>query len=183
MDHLDFADDISLLSHTHQHMQEKIKNLVDTARSTGLSINPSKTKTMRINATRKAPILLEDRSLEEVDSFVYLGSVVSETRGADEDVKVRIGKAQYAFYMLRNIWRNRRLMLSTKLSLFNSNMKSVLLYGSETWKHTKALDHKLQVFINRCLRNILRIRWPNRISNQDLWKRTRQKPIATTIKD
>ena len=138
---------------------------------------------MRIYATRRAPIPLEDRPLEEVDSFVYLGSVVSKAGGADEDVKVRIGKAQCAFNMLRNTWRNRHLRLSTKLTLFNSNVKSVLLYGSETWKHTKALDHKLQVFINRCLRNILRIRWPDRISNQDLWKRTRQKPITTTIKE
>ncbi|KAH3709954.1 hypothetical protein DPMN_069420 [Dreissena polymorpha] len=38
--------------------------------------------------------------------------------------------------MLRNTWRNRHLRLTTKLTLFNSNVKSVLLYGSETWKRT-----------------------------------------------
>ncbi|RUS81469.1 hypothetical protein EGW08_010767 [Elysia chlorotica] len=40
----------------------------------------------------------------------------------------------------------------------------------------------LQTFINRCLRNILNIRWPEVISNQDLWERTRQAPIEQEIK-
>jgi hypothetical protein len=34
------------------------------------------------------------------------------------------------------------------------NGKSVLLYGSETWRTTKTNSHKLQTFINTCLRNI-----------------------------
>ncbi|VDP41932.1 unnamed protein product [Schistosoma margrebowiei] len=33
---------------------------------------------------------------------------------------------------------------------------------------------KIQVFINSCLREILRIRWPDTISNNVLWKRTNQ---------
>ncbi|XP_076441072.1 uncharacterized protein LOC143280323 [Babylonia areolata] len=61
---------------------------------------------------------------------------------------------------VRPVWRNENLCLHTKLRLFNTNVKSVLLYGSETWRRTKSLESKLQVFINICLRQILRIRWP-----------------------
>ena len=61
-------------------------------------------------------------------------------------------------------------------------MISILLYGSETWRHTKALDEKLNVFVNTCLRQILQIRWPETISNKDLWRTTRQVPITETIK-
>jgi hypothetical protein len=32
----------------------------------------------------------------------------------------------------------------------------------------------MQTFVNRCLRDILRIWWPNIISNKDLWKATSQ---------
>jgi hypothetical protein len=42
--------------------------------------------------------------------------------------------------------------------------------------------HKLQTFINRCLRNILNIRWPETISNEQLWARTNQTPMETEIK-
>ena len=69
----------------------------------------------------------------------------------------------------------------TKLRIFNSNIKSVLLYGCETWRTTKALHQKIQCFVNTCLRRILGIRWPDRISNTDLWERAGQEPLAKQI--
>ena len=85
--------------------------------------------------------------------------------------------------MLRNIWKNRNIGLKTKLRIFETNVKSVLLYGSETWKQTKKTEQDLQMFVNKCLRQILRIRWPEKISNQELWRRTNQTPIINTIKE
>nr|KAG5698573.1 hypothetical protein BaRGS_027084 [Batillaria attramentaria] len=78
--------------------------------------------------------------------------------------------------------RSTALSLRNKIRIFNSNVKSVLLYGSETWRTTKTSSHKLQTFINRCLRNILNIRYPLVITNQDLWEGTRQVPIEQEIK-
>jgi hypothetical protein len=72
--------------------------------------------------------------------------------------------------------------LRTKLRIFETNVKSVLLYGSETWKQTKKNEQDLQAFINKCLRQILNIRWPERITNTELWRRTNQTPIVQTIK-
>ena len=40
----------------------------------------------------------------------------------------------------------------------------------------------MQAFINRCLRKILRIRWPETITNEKLWERTGQKPLDRQIK-
>jgi hypothetical protein len=36
----------------------------------------------------------------------------------------------------------------------------------------------MQVFINRCLRKILWIRWPETVTNEELWERTGQKPLG-----
>jgi len=57
-----------------------------------------------------------------------------------------------------------------------------VLYGSETWRLTKELKQKLQVFINKSLRSILRNWWPRRICNEVLWKQTGQQPIEEEIK-
>ena len=76
----------------------------------------------------------------------------------------------------------RNISLKTKLRIFKINVKSVLLYGSETWKQTKEKEHDLQVFVNKCLRQILQIRWPDKISNIELWERTNQLPIIDTIR-
>lgn len=173
---LDFADDVSLLLHLFQHMQQKTESLQTVARSTGLEINTTKTKCLRINAQNDSPLI------QDVDSFTYLGSIVIKTGGADQDIKSRIGKARHAFVTLRAIWKSSNINLKTKIRIFEKNVKSFLLYGSETWKQTKKNEHDLQVFVNKCLRQLLKIRWHEKISNQDLWKKTNQNPISDTIK-
>ena len=61
-------------------------------------------------------------------------------------------------------------------------MKSVLLYGCETWLVTSEIRRKIQVFVNRCLRYILIIWRPNIISNKDLWRVTDQEDINLEIR-
>ena len=61
-------------------------------------------------------------------------------------------------------------------------MKAVLLYGCETWKNSKYVTTKLQVFINKSLRKILRIFWPDQITNNELWKPTKQPRIDLQIR-
>ena len=117
-----------------------------------------------------------------MDEFIYLGNIVSKKGGTDEDIQARIGKARRAFVMLRPIWRSTALTTKTKLRIFESNVKAVLLYGSETWRLTKRLEQKLQVFINKSLRNILRIWWPKKVSNKELWRQTGQQPIEQEIR-
>ena len=61
-------------------------------------------------------------------------------------------------------------------------MKSVLLYGCATWLVTSEIGRKIQTFVNRYLRYILRIWWPNVISNKDLWRVTDQEDINLEIR-
>ena len=84
--------------------------------------------------------------------------------------------------MLRPIRQFTALTNKTKLRVFGSNKKAVLLYGSEMWRLTKRLEQKLQVFITKSLRNILRIWWPRKISNMELWRQTGQGPIDQEIR-
>lgn len=105
-------------------------------------------------------------------SFTYLGSVINNTGETDEHVLARIGKARNAFNILANIRRSREITTATKIRIFNSNVKSVLLYGSETWRMTEKTVSELQTFVNRCLRRILGIYWPVTISNFKLWETT-----------
>jgi hypothetical protein len=87
-----------------------------------------------------------------------------------------------AFVQLYRIWKNKNIRLKTKLIIFNSNVKAILLYGCETWKVTSSITQKLQSFINRCLRRILNVRWPDVISNIMLWETTGETPVEFQIK-
>ncbi|KAL6485865.1 hypothetical protein MHYP_G00052570 [Metynnis hypsauchen] len=176
------SDDVSLLSHKQQHAQSKLTRLVEEAEKIGLEINTRKTEVMRLNNKQERPLQLQGEDLKETDCFIYLGSVVNTDGGADEDVRSRINKARLAFNTLRPIWNSKALSQRSKIRIFNTNVKAVLLYGSETWRVTNTISNKLHIFINKCLRHILNIRWPEKISNTELWTRTSQKPVSEDIK-
>ena len=96
-------------------------------------------------------------------------------------MKKRIQKARQAFLNLSRVWSNRGIREKTKIRIFNSNVKSILLYGSETWRINKSTLGRLQAFKNRCLRRIINIHWPETISNKNLLERTKQEPIEYEV--
>ena len=136
---------------------------------------------MKTRPNQQEHVRIGEQVLEEVDSFCYLGSIIDRNGGTEADVKSRIGKAQAAFLALRKVWKTRDISLKTKLKLFNSNVKSVLLYGCETWNASKSCIRKVQVFINQSLRKILRIGWMDKIKNEEVWKRAGQRPVEEEI--
>ncbi|KAL1267682.1 hypothetical protein QQF64_033045 [Cirrhinus molitorella] len=181
LEDLDFADDLALLSTNLPNMQSKTDMLNKYAKQAGLNINTSKTQVMCINTIPTASILVNGAPLEFVEDFTYLGSLISNNNAVQKDIRARLGKAQGAFSQLRSIWSSKQYSLKTKMLLYNSNVKSVLLYGAESW-HMVATDMKrLEVFHNRCLRIICQIFWPNKISNQQLYKKTGSQSITKDV--
>jgi hypothetical protein len=118
-------------------MQTKLGDLIKEAGKVGLAINIKKTKALTVNTSKTEPFMLGGVSIENVDSFAYLGSKVTKDGGAVQDMVQRIKKANDAFVQLYPVWRNNKISTRTKLRIFHSNVKSVLLYGSETWKVLK----------------------------------------------
>ena len=108
LEDIDFADDIGLLSHTQQQMQEKTSKLKEEGGKIGLRINRRKSKVMRMNNRNTNSISLDGEDLEEVETFCYLGSVVNINGEVKEEVNIRIGKAAAAFRKLGNIWKSRK---------------------------------------------------------------------------
>ena len=181
LEDLDFADDVALLAHSHTQMQDKILTLNRNSAKLGLHINLEKTKIMKCNNTCNNPVKIEGVPIEEVDHFTYLGSIVDKGGGTERDVKQRIIKARTAFIQLNKIWAAKNIKTTTKLRLFNTNVKSVLLYGSETWVMNNAVKQKIQSFVNNCMRRILNIKWYDKIRNEDVWERTEQEPMEQQI--
>ncbi|VDO55002.1 unnamed protein product [Schistosoma margrebowiei] len=91
LDDLNFADDLTLLSHTQQQMQEKMTSVATTPAAVGLNIHKRKSKILRYNTIRNNRITHGEDS-EDVKSFIYLGSITVEYGGSDGDVKARVQK-------------------------------------------------------------------------------------------
>jgi hypothetical protein len=165
---LDFADDIALLSHRHQDMQEKTDAMATTDGNLGLNVSTKKTNSTRMNARVKNNIKMNGNEIEEVNDFTYLGSKMSNTGEGEVEIRARLAKASQAFASVRSTWKARNIRLKTNLRIFKSNVVSTLLYGSESWKMIKTISSKLDVFQNRCLRRILHIFWSNMITIEEL---------------
>ena len=74
--------------------------------------------------------------MEDVQSFVYLGSVLDKFGNTEANIKRRLALMRNAFFRLQNIWRSGRFTKETKLHNLNSKMLCVLLYGAKMWRVT-----------------------------------------------
>ena len=122
---------------------------------------------MRINTSNTQKFRLQETEIEEAGSFVYLGSVVSESGGTEEDVASRIKKANGVFVQLYPVWRNLNISKEAQIRILNTNVKSVLLHACETRKTTNQITRGIQIFVNKCLRRIMDIKWTDTITNEE----------------
>ena len=155
----------------------------DYASKTGLKVNEKKTEVLGINSKSTKKITIGAKELNDVDKFVYLGATVSNQGGGGEDIVHRINKARASFMKLRPVWGSSHYSLGTKIRLYNSLVKSVLLYGCEAWKVNESDKKKLDTFQFKCFRRIMRIRWPYVVANNEILTRTSTKRISTEVQE
>jgi hypothetical protein len=74
----------------------KLEDLTNKTEKTGLVINVKKTKAVRLNTSKTDPFSLRGESTEDVDNFIYLGSMVAKDGGVAQDVSQQIRKADCA---------------------------------------------------------------------------------------
>ena len=123
-------------------------------------------------------IRIEGEEVEDVESFVCLGSVLEKLGGTEADIKRRLALARNAFTRLQNIWRSGRFSQKTKLRILHSNVLSLLLFGVEMWRVTTTDLNKLDVFHRTCLRRVLRRLCSNHLSNEELYEATGSTPVS-----
>ena len=144
-----YADDTTLVSVIFEKLEISTQELECACQKWGLKINAAKCKVL---SPEQTPIEINGEAVENVSSFVFLGSVVPHT---SDDVKRRIALASSAFGRLKNtIWNNRNISYSLKMRLYASLIVPIATYAAETWAMKTEDEQRLQVFENDCLRAI-----------------------------
>ena len=94
-----FADDQGMIAGTERGLQKIMDSLNTTAEQYGMKINIKKTKVMRVsrNGGEVVNIVINGRRVEQVKSFKYLGSTMTEDGRCETEIKVRIALAKEAF--------------------------------------------------------------------------------------
>ena len=82
---------------------------------------------------------------------------------------------------LHQLWKSNIFSKTTKVRIFKSNVRPVLLYGSECWRMTKNDIQKCETFQNKCLKRIMKIFWPERKRKKgrpkETWRRMAEKEL------
>jgi len=133
---LDFADDLALLCHTQQALQDMTDRLHLFGKKAGLRIGGKKTKAMTVGNQTSPPITLEGQNIEKGDKFQYLGSYLSENGDVEVDIRARLGKASSVFQRLQPVWKCSTIQNDVKLRLYSSIVIPTGIYASEMWKTT-----------------------------------------------
>ena len=68
-----------------------------------------------------------------------------------------------------------------KKTLINSCIWSVALYGSETWTLGKNEERVANVFETWCWRRMLKIKWTDRIMNDEFFQRAKEERLLLII--
>ena len=150
---LDYADCFAIIAPSACVLQEALMTLQEEANLVGMQISLPKTKLMAItlNPTNHLPLKICNTEVLFVDSFTYLGSLITNDGSSSHDITSRIAKAASAIYHLSNpLFHKHRISIQTMINMYRALVVSVLLYGSEAWATTVADRRRLDVFDMRC---------------------------------
>ena len=155
------------------------KVLSTEAIKVGLHINIEKTKYLAIPKQHSDLIISDNRAIEEVDDFRYLGAVI---RSPAVDLETRRGKAWGEFWKMGKIWKSEILPLELKFKIYYTTCIAIFLYGCETWQLTKKMCNRIDSFATSCYRIMLNIKRTDRVRNVNVLNTVSRPPLSTTVK-
>ena len=92
------------------------------------------------------PLAVDGDELKEVEEFVYLGSLVTAENNTSKVIRKRILAGNRAYFGLRKTLRSGRVRRHTKLTLYKTLIRPVVLYGHESWTMLAEDQRALGVF-------------------------------------
>ena len=133
----------------------------------GLCINTTKTQTMCIGSN--AHSFIDGTKLANATRFKYLGSYVTNNCLMKEELASRTQVTSYAFGCLqKRLFDLHHITIQAKIKVYNQFLMPILVYGSETWTLYQHQVRKLCMIQQRHLRLILKIKWDNFFSNEEV---------------
>ena len=107
-------------------------------------------------------------SLEIMDSFRYLGDVISYGVGAETAVRNKISYAWSKWSELACLLVNYGIPLKERAKICCARVRPALLYAAESWALLEILEGLLASCEHRMLRYMSRVRWWDRITNEEV---------------
>jgi len=99
-------------------------------------------------------LIVDNKHIDQVRSFSYLGTTVNGNKSLEEEIRERIAKGSKAFYANKTLFKSSLVSRKSKLKLYWSVIRPIAVYGCETWVLKESIIQKLSVFVRKILRRI-----------------------------
>jgi len=77
-------------------------------------------------------------TFERVNSFVYLGTLITTDNNTSAEINNRIALANRSYFGSVNILKAKNINRKYKVLIYKTLIKPVLMFGVETWVLSKA---------------------------------------------
>src|ERR1043165_6510696 len=111
---LRYVDDIVLMASTEMELQNLLTRLDREGRKKGLEINMGKTKCMALSGNQ-CNIKVQDNRTEQVETFEYLGLLITEDAECSRDIRIRTARGLGIGVDLMKLWKSHNIKINTKL--------------------------------------------------------------------
>jgi len=127
-----YADDTAFPVKSTAEAVSSLNSFSETASALGFRW-PKTTLQNLGTGTQPPAIEVDGNTVDSVDNFISLGSLLSSDGYSRPDINRRIGLASSVMSALSHIWKDRHLSLTTKTRIYQTLVLFVLLYAAETW--------------------------------------------------
>lgn len=151
---LQFADDQVIMANDKEDIEYMARKLQEEYRRWGLEINIDKTKYLPIGTALSNIELENNDTIASCNEYTYLGVVFDTTGKDDNEIRKRDVQARKTIGCLNGIFWSQEIGKQRKYTIYDTLIKSSLLYGAETWRITENTKRKLEALEMDVFRNI-----------------------------
>ena len=108
--------------------------------------------------------------METVTDFIFLGSKITADGDCSCEIKRRLLLGRKAMTNLESVLRSIDITLLTSVRLVKAMVFPVVMFGCESWTIKKTEHRKTDAFKLWCWRQLWRVPWTARRSNQAILK-------------
>ena len=92
--------------------------------------------------------------MKEFWNFKYLGVGINSLADIHEEIHRRITAGNKCYFSLVQLFKSKKLSRKTKIRLYKTLIRPIVLYACGAWASTKSDENKLMVFERKILRRI-----------------------------
>ena len=170
-----FADDIVIWGDDEKEVQKQLDIWNQEIEKFRMKVSTEKSKTVVMSREKKkgrGTIKLNGKILEEVKTFKYLGSVITEDGKITEEIGKRIQQANSFYQGVRGILWNRDVPKKCKKILYSTYDEPILTYATGAWTTTKREESRIQAAEMKFLRAIEGKTRRDRVRNEEIRRKT-----------